>query len=72
VEFDRAASRELRKLGLEPSDVCCAICASASPSRGSAPFRSRADRRPQGALALRVGDYRIVATIEDDRFVVLW
>jgi hypothetical protein len=53
VEFDRAAAREPRKLGADAErrvlrTLRQRIAASADPRR----FRPRADRRPQGALAL--------------------
>jgi mRNA interferase RelE/StbE len=72
VEFDRAAARELRKLGVEAERRVLAylrtrIAGSNYPRRLGQPLTG--DR--QGFWRYRVGDYRIVAAIEDDRFVVL-
>jgi mRNA interferase RelE/StbE len=72
VEFDRAAARELRKLGVEAERRLLAylrtrIAGSGDPRRLGPPLTG--DR--QGFWYYRVGDYRIVAAIEDDRFVVL-
>jgi mRNA interferase RelE/StbE len=72
VEFDRAAARDLRKLGLDGERRILRylrerISGSADPRRlGQALTGDR-----KGLWRYRVGDYRIVATIEDDRFVVL-
>jgi mRNA-degrading endonuclease RelE of RelBE toxin-antitoxin system len=46
-------------LARTPNGVCCAICVSASPAAR------------KGLWRYRVDDYRIVAAIEDNRFVVL-
>jgi mRNA interferase RelE/StbE len=72
VEFDRAAARELRKLGVEAERRVLAylrtrIAGSGDPRRFGQPLTG--DRK--GLWRYRVGDYRIVAAIEDDRFVVL-
>jgi mRNA interferase RelE/StbE len=72
VEFDRAAARELRKLGIEAERRVLAylrtrIAGSGDPRRLGQPLTG--DR--QGFWRYRVGDYRIVAAIEDDRFIVL-
>jgi mRNA interferase RelE/StbE len=72
VEFDRAAARELRKLGVEAERRVLAylrtrIASSADPRRLGQPLTG--DR--QGFWRYRVGDYRIVAAIEDERLVVL-
>jgi mRNA interferase RelE/StbE len=70
VEFDRAAARELRKLGVERRVLAylrTRIAGSGDPRRLGQPLTG--DR--QGFWRYRVGDYRIVAAIEDDRFVVL-
>jgi mRNA interferase RelE/StbE len=72
VEFDRAAARDLRKLGAEAerrvlSFLRTRIAGSSDPRRLGQPLTG--DR--QGFWRYRVGDYRIVAAIEDDRFVVL-
>jgi mRNA interferase RelE/StbE len=72
VEFDRAAVRDLRKLGIDAERRVLRylrerIAAGEDPRRlGHALTGDR-----KGLWRYRVGDYRIVATIEDDRFVVL-
>jgi mRNA interferase RelE/StbE len=72
VEFDRAAARDLRKLGAEAETRVLnflrqRIAGSADPRRlGSALAGDL-----KGLWRYRVGDYRIVAAIEDDHFVVL-
>jgi mRNA interferase RelE/StbE len=72
VEFDRAAARELRKLGADAEMRVLRylrerIAGSDDPRRlGQALTGDR-----KGLWRYRVGDYRIVASIEDDRFVVL-
>jgi mRNA interferase RelE/StbE len=72
VEFDRAAARELRKLGVEAERRVLAylrtrIAGSSDPRRLGQPLTG--DR--QGFWHYHVGDYRIIAAIEDDRLVVL-
>ncbi len=72
VEFDRAAVRDLRKLGLDAERRILRylrerIAGSTDPRRLGHPLTG--DRK--GLWRYRVGDYRIVAAIEDDRFVVL-
>ena len=72
VEFDRAAVRDLRKLGADAETRLLRflrerIAGSADPRRlGHALTGDR-----QGLWRYRVGNYRIVAAIEDDRFIVL-
>ena len=72
VEFDRAAARDLRKLGVEAETRVLRylrqrIAGSEDPRRlGHALTGDR-----KGLWRYRVGDYRVVAAIEDDRFVVL-
>jgi mRNA interferase RelE/StbE len=72
VEFDRAAVRDLRKLGAEAEQRVLRflrerIAGSDDPRRlGHALTGDR-----QGLWRYRVGDYRIVAAIENDRFAVL-
>lgn len=72
IEFDRAADRELRKLGNEAERRITRflrqrIATAEDPRRlGHALMGDR-----KGLWRYRVGDYRIVASIEDDRFVVL-
>jgi mRNA interferase RelE/StbE len=72
VEFDRAAARELRKLGSEAERLILRylrerIATADDPRRSGHPLTG--DRK--GFWRYRVGDYRIVAAIEDDRFIVL-
>jgi mRNA interferase RelE/StbE len=72
VEFDRAAARDLRKLGSDAELRILRylrerIAGMDDPRRlGQALTGDR-----KGLWRYRVGDYRIVASIEDDRFVVL-
>ena len=72
VEFDRAAVRDLRKLGLEGERRVLRflrerIAGSNDPRRlGHALTGDR-----KGLWRYRVGNYRIIAAMEDDRFVVL-
>ena len=72
VEFDAAAARDLRKLGHEPQRTILTylrqrIATAEDPRRFGRPPTD--DRK--GLWRYRVADYRIVAKIEDDRFVVL-
>jgi mRNA interferase RelE/StbE len=72
VEFDRAAARELRRLGAEAERRVLRflrerIAGSDDPRRLGHALTGDRD----GLWRYRVGDYRIVASIEDDRFVVL-
>lgn len=72
VEFHRAAVRDLRKLGVDNERRVLRylrerIAVAGDPRRfGHALTGDRA-----GLWRYRVGDLRIVASIEDDRFVVL-
>ncbi len=72
VEFDRSAARDLRKLGPEAERAILRylrerIVGSSDPRRfGHALMGDR-----KGLWRYRVGDYRIVASIEDGHFVVL-
>jgi mRNA interferase RelE/StbE len=72
IQFDRAAVRDLRKLGADAEARVLRylrerISGSEDPRRlGHALTGDR-----KGLWRYRVGDYRIVAAIEDDRFVVL-
>jgi mRNA interferase RelE/StbE len=72
VEFDRAAVRDLRKLGVDAERrvlhyLRARIAGSNDPRRlGHALTGDR-----KGLWRYRVGDYCIVAAIEDERFVVL-
>jgi mRNA interferase RelE/StbE len=72
VEFDSDAARDLRKLGHEARRLILTylrnrIASARDPRRfGHALVRDR-----KGLWRYRVGDFRIVASIEADRFVVL-
>ena len=72
VEFHNAAVRDLRKLGIEAETRVLRylrdrIAGSEDPRR----FGHALTGDRKGFWRYRVGDYRIVAAIEDDRFVVL-
>jgi mRNA interferase RelE/StbE len=72
VEFDRAADRELRKLGADAERLISRylrerIATTDNPRR----FGHALTGDRKGLWRYRVGDYRIVASIEVDRFVVL-
>jgi mRNA interferase RelE/StbE len=72
VEFDAAAARDLRKLGATAQGAILRylrqrIATSEDPRRFGKPLTGDL----KGLWRYRVGDYRIVAAIEDDRFVVL-
>jgi len=72
VEFDRAAARDLRKLGADAQKLILKylrerVATSDDPRR----FGHALTGDLTGLWRYRVGDYRIVASIEDDRFVVL-
>jgi len=72
VEFDRVAARDLRKLGTEANRLILKylrerIATADDPRR----FGHALTRDLKGLWRYRVGDFRIVASIEDDRFVVL-
>ncbi len=72
VEFDRDAARDLRKLGATAQKEILAylrrrIATTDNPRRFGRPLAGEL----KGLWRYRVGDYRIVAKIEDDRFIVL-
>lgn len=72
VEFDRAAARDLKKLGADAewrvlTFLRKRIAGSPDPRRLGHALTG--DSR--GLWRYRVGDYRIVASIEDGRFIVL-
>ena len=72
VEFDRDAARDLRKLDVQAQCLILRylrerIAADADPRR----FGHALTGGLKGLWRYRVGDYRIVTAIEDDRFVVL-
>ena len=72
VEFHRAAVNDLRKLGSEGERRVLRylrerIAGSEDPRR----FGHALTGDRKGLWRYRVGNYRIIAAIEDDRFVVL-
>ncbi len=72
VEFDRAAARDLRKLGADAERRVLRylrerIAGPEDPRRLGHALTGDL----QGLWRYRVGDYRIVAAIEDGRFTVL-
>ncbi len=72
VEFDRDAARDLRKLDSRAQRQILRylrerIATDEDPRR----FGHALTRDLKGLWRYRVGDFRIVASIEDDRFVVL-
>jgi mRNA interferase RelE/StbE len=72
VEFDRDAARDLRKLDAQAQRHILRylrerIATEEDPRR----FGHALTGDLKGLWRYRVGDYRIVASIEDDRFVVL-
>jgi mRNA interferase RelE/StbE len=72
VEFHRAAVREVRKLGAEgESRVLRYLRERIAGSKDPRRFGHALSGDRKGLWRYRVGDYRIVAVIEDDRFVVL-
>jgi mRNA interferase RelE/StbE len=72
VEFDRDAARDLRKLGGEAQRLILRflrerIATTEDPRR----FGRALTREFKGLWRYRVGDYRIVASIEDECLIVL-
>jgi mRNA interferase RelE/StbE len=72
IEFDRDAARDLRKLGAVAERTILRylrqrVATAEDPRRFGKPLTGDL----KGLWRYRVGDYRIVASIEDDRFVVL-
>jgi mRNA interferase RelE/StbE len=72
VEFDRDAARDLRKLGAVAQRSILRylrerIAVADDPRR----FGHALTGDRKGLWRYRVGDFRIVASIEDDRFIVL-
>jgi mRNA interferase RelE/StbE len=72
VEFDRSAARDLRKLGHQGQRLVLTylrkrIATTENPRRFGKPLTGDL----KGLWRYRVGDYRIVAAIEEHRFVVL-
>lgn len=72
VEFDRAAVRDLRKLGVDAERrVLRYLRERIAGSDDPRSFGHALTGDHTGLWRYRVGDYRIVAAIEDDRLVVL-
>ena len=72
VEFDRRAAKELRKLGANAYRIVLSylrneIATAGDPRRFGKPLG--ADKK--GLWRYRIGDYRMLARIEDGSFVVL-
>lgn len=72
VEFDKDAARDLRKLGHDAQQQILRylrqrIATAEDPRR----FGRALTNDLSGLWRYRVGDFRIVAKIEDDRFIVL-
>jgi mRNA interferase RelE/StbE len=72
VEFDRDAARDIRKLGAVAERAILRylrqrIATAEDPRRFGKPLTGDL----KGLWRYRIGNYRIVASIEDDRFVVL-
>ena len=72
VEFDQDAARDLRKLGHEAQRLILRylrerIATSEDPRRFGRPLTGDL----KGLWRYRVADYRIVASIEDDHFLVV-
>jgi mRNA interferase RelE/StbE len=72
VEFDRDAARDLRKLDVKAQRLILRylrerIATDEDPRR----FGHALTGDLKGLWRYRVGDYRILVSIEDDRFIVL-
>jgi mRNA interferase RelE/StbE len=72
VEFDDRARRELRKLAPETQQQILRylrerIAGTEDPRQFGKPLR----RNLAGLWRYRVGDYRLICRLEDDRFIVL-
>jgi mRNA interferase RelE/StbE len=72
IDFDSEAARDLRKLGAEPQRLILRylrqrIATAEDPRRFGRPLTGDL----KGLWRYRIGDHRIVASIEDDRLVVL-
>jgi mRNA interferase RelE/StbE len=72
VEFDRDAARDLRKLGANAQRLILRylrerIATAEDPRR----FGHALTGDLKGLWRYRIGDFRIVASIEDERFIVL-
>jgi mRNA interferase RelE/StbE len=72
IEFDRAAARDLRKLGADAERLILRYLRQRiAPSDDPRRFGHALTGDLKGLWRYRVGDYRIVASIEDELFVVL-
>ncbi len=72
VEFDRDAARDLRKLGVQAQrDILRYLRERIATESDPRRFGHALTGNLKGLWRYRVGDYRIVASIEDNRFVVL-
>jgi mRNA interferase RelE/StbE len=72
VEFHRSAVSDLRKLGTDAERrILRYLRERVSGSKDPRRFGHALTGDRKGLWRYRVGDYRIVAAIEDDRFVVL-
>jgi mRNA interferase RelE/StbE len=72
VEFDRDAAKELRKLGASARRTILRylrerIATADDPRRFGKPLAGEL----AGLWRYRIGDYRLIATFEDDRLIVL-
>jgi mRNA interferase RelE/StbE len=72
IEFDSDAARDLRKLGAEPRRLILRylrqrLATAEDPRRFGRPLTGDL----KGLWRYRIGDYRIVAAIEENRFIVL-
>jgi mRNA interferase RelE/StbE len=72
VEFDRDAARDLRKLDARAQrDILRYLRERIATDQDPRRFGHALTGDLKGLWRYRVGDYRIVASIEDNRFVVL-
>lgn len=72
VEFDRDAARDLKKLGKPAQqDILRYLRKRIATGNDPRRFGKAMTGDLKGLWRYRVSDYRIVARIEDDRFIVL-
>lgn len=71
VEFDAAAVRDMRKQGFDAERRVLRYLRNVLSAVGIRDGSVKRSPATAKAYGYRVGDYRIVAAIEDDRFVVL-
>jgi mRNA interferase RelE/StbE len=72
VEFDREAARDLQRLGAQAERrILRYLRERIATTQDPRHFGHALTHDLKGLWRYRVGDYRIVASIEDDRFVVL-